>query len=125
LEGVVYYSPPRYPNEPALLAGLGFPWHTLEVDDTAYLEFLDRLRSGEELLRAEGGWFHPHPQARHHQVRLAGGTVYPANALPMTAEDWRSHFGRAWDSLLTAKNRYDPDRILAPGQLRFGMISTV
>jgi cytokinin dehydrogenase len=205
VEGVVYYSPPCYPHEPALLAGLGFAWHTLEVDDTTYLEFLDRLRPGEELLRAEGSWFHPHPwlnlvlpddsvqalvtealghttrpdlgqsglvllyplrverlrtpllrvpagelvwlfamlrtgrpddpvttarmielnQALHRQVRLAGGTVYPANALPMTAEDWRSHFGRAWDSLLTAKNRYDPDRILAPGQLRHARLLSV
>jgi cytokinin dehydrogenase len=61
LEAGTYYSPPCYPEEPALLSGLGNEGHTLEVDDTTYLEFLDRLRPGEELLRAEGSWFQPHP----------------------------------------------------------------
>jgi cytokinin dehydrogenase len=194
LEGVTYYSPPCYPPEGELLSGLGLSWHTREVEDTTYLEFLDRLRPGEELLRADGSWCHPHPwlnlfvpddsvqavvgeelahttradlgqsglvllyplraerlrtpllrvpagelvwlfamlrtgkpsdpvttarmielnQALYRRGKLAGGTVYPINALPMTSEDWRSHFGRAWDAVATAKNRYDPDRVLAP-----------
>jgi cytokinin dehydrogenase len=198
LEATAYYSPSRYPKEPVLLSGLGFERHTLEVEDTTYLEFLDRMRPGEELLRAEGSWFHPHPWltlflpddsvgaivaetlartnradlgdsglvllyplradrlrtpllrvpagelvwlfamlrtgngdpattarmielngALHRLARSAGGTVYPVNALPMTSQDWRAHLGTAWDSLATAKNRYDPAGILAPGQSLF------
>lgn len=199
LEATTYYSPPHYPEELALLSGLGVERHTPEVDDTTYLEFLDRMRPSEELLRAEGSWFHPHPwlnlllpdnsvhaiveevlghtprpdlgdsglvllyplrvdrlrtpllrvppgelvwlfamlrtgkpddpatttrmielnETLHRSARRAGGTVYPVNALPMTSEDWRAHFGPAWDALSTAKNQYDPNRILAPGQRLF------
>lgn len=56
LEGATYYSPPCHADEPALLSGLGASWRTPEVEDTTYLEFLDRMRSSEELLRAEGSW---------------------------------------------------------------------
>lgn len=196
LEATNYYSPSE---EPALLSGLGVERHSLEVEDTTYFEFLDRMRPGEELSRAEDSWFHPHPwlslflpddsvqaiveetlrhttrsdlgdsglvllyplrtdrlrtpllrvppgelvwlfamlrtgdpadplitarmielnQALHRSARRAGGMVYPSNALPMTPEDWRTHFDSAWDALTTAKNRYDPGRILAPSQHLF------
>ncbi len=198
MEASTYYSPLPYPDEQALLSGLEFDRHTVEVEDTTSLEFLDRMRLGEELLRAEGSWFHPHPWltlflpdesvrtiveetlahttradlgdsglvllyplradrlrtpllrvpagelvwlfamlrtgngdpattarmielngALYGRVKSAGGTVYPVNALPMTSDDWRAHFGPVWDSLATAKNRYDPERILAPGQPLF------
>ena len=46
---------------------------------------------------------------------LLRGTVYPFSAVPLTADDWRSHYGRHWKALLTAKGRYDPDNVLASG----------
>lgn len=44
------------------------------------------------------------------------GFAYPINSLPMSAGDWRAHFGPRWPLLLAAKAEFDPDRILAPGQ---------
>lgn len=50
------------------------------------------------------------------RVKANGGTVYPVNALPMSVEDWRDHFGDAWDGFEKAKEKYDPKGILTPGQ---------
>jgi FAD/FMN-containing dehydrogenase len=54
-------------------------------------------------------------RAVYERVRAAGGTLYPASALPMSPEDWRSHFGPAFERLREAKGTFDPDRILTPG----------
>ncbi|MFF4503102.1 FAD-binding protein [Streptomyces sp. NPDC001401] len=51
----------------------------------------------------------------------AGGTQYPVGSIPFTHADWRTHFGSAWPRLESAKHRYDPCGILAPGQ---GILST-
>ncbi|MEU6642498.1 FAD-binding protein [Saccharomonospora sp. NPDC046836] len=53
------------------------------------------------------------------RVKASGGTVYPVNALPMTVKDWQDHFGDAWDTLESAKRRYDPAGVLTPGQGMF------
>ncbi|MEO8181021.1 MAG: FAD-binding protein [Deltaproteobacteria bacterium] len=45
-----------------------------------------------------------------------GGTRYANGALAFDARDWRRHFGEQWRALVEAKRRYDPDRILTPGQ---------
>jgi FAD/FMN-containing dehydrogenase len=34
----------------------------------------------------------------------------------MTPAKWRQHFGPHWEALVAAKRRYDPDRVLTPGQ---------
>jgi cytokinin dehydrogenase len=49
------------------------------------------------------------------RVREMGGKFYPVNAVPMTHEDWREHYGPAWDPFAAAKRRFDPDTILSPG----------
>ncbi|EWC61311.1 putative oxidoreductase [Actinokineospora spheciospongiae] len=50
-----------------------------------------------------------------------GGKRYLVGAIPgMTRAQWRRHFGPAWDGLLAAKRRYDPDHVLTPGQGFFG-----
>jgi FAD/FMN-containing dehydrogenase len=54
-------------------------------------------------------------RAIYERVRRAGGTLYPVSALPMSTEDWRLHFGSAYDSLAEAKRRYDPRGVLTPG----------
>ncbi|MGH3902612.1 MAG: FAD-binding protein [Pseudonocardiaceae bacterium] len=45
-----------------------------------------------------------------------GGVAYPVNSLPMSPDDWRTHFGPRWPQLRTAKEEFDPHRILTPGQ---------
>jgi FAD/FMN-containing dehydrogenase len=54
-------------------------------------------------------------RAVYERVRAAGGTLYPASALPMTPADWREHFGSAFERLREAKQTFDPDHILTPG----------
>lgn len=52
----------------------------------------------------------------YRKARALGGTAYPSNALPMSTEDWRAHFGPAWPRLADAKSRYAPGNLLNPGQ---------
>lgn len=54
-------------------------------------------------------------RALYERVRAAGGTLYPVSALPMSHDDWRSHFGSAWARLRDAKQRFDPGHVLTPG----------
>jgi cytokinin dehydrogenase len=51
----------------------------------------------------------------YERVRDAGGTLYPASALPMALADWREHFGPAFDGPRAAKEEFDPDHVLTPG----------
>lgn len=44
-----------------------------------------------------------------------GGTHYTISAIPLSCEDWRRHFGSAWEDFAAAKQRYDPDAVLTPG----------
>jgi cytokinin dehydrogenase len=54
-------------------------------------------------------------RAIYERVRGAGGTLYPVSALPMSSDDWRRHFGSAWQRLYDAKQTFDPGHILTPG----------
>ncbi|PXY25968.1 dehydrogenase [Prauserella coralliicola] len=56
----------------------------------------------------------------YERVKALGGTVYPANTLPMTEKDWKDHFGDEWEKLEAAKKRYDPKGVLTVGQGVFG-----
>ncbi|MEU3271535.1 FAD-binding protein [Saccharomonospora sp. NPDC006951] len=53
------------------------------------------------------------------RARLVEGTVYPVNALQMTPEEWRDHFGDAWETFAAAAKKYDPKNVLAHGQRVF------
>jgi len=45
------------------------------------------------------------------------GTQYPVGSIPdLTTLDWRRQYGERWPFLVAAKRRYDPRRILTPGQ---------
>ncbi len=168
----------------------------MEVEDTTYFDFLNRMEDGEAVLRAEGSWFHPHPwlnvflpdevagsvvaetlaetrredlggtglvmlypvrasalntpllrvpagevvwlfsvlrtgkpadpmeNARltrlnielYRRARALGGTVYPSNAVPMSAGDWADQFAPEWESLEEARRRHDPYSIFGAGQ---------
>ncbi|WP_200301472.1 FAD-binding protein [Streptomyces adelaidensis] len=54
-------------------------------------------------------------RAVYERARELGGVLYPASAVPMAPEDWRAHFGHAYDGLARAKEQYDPYRILTRG----------
>jgi cytokinin dehydrogenase len=54
--------------------------------------------------------------ALYARVLAAGGTQYPINALHLSPADWRVHYGDRWPVVLRAKDRYDPRRVLTPGQ---------
>ena len=43
-------------------------------------------------------------RAIYERVRDAGGTLYPVSAFPMSRDDWRRHFGAAFDQLSDAKH---------------------
>lgn len=49
------------------------------------------------------------------RARELGGKHLPVSAMPLTKEDWREHFGSAWEQFSRAKHRFDPDNILSPG----------
>lgn len=52
----------------------------------------------------------------YDEVVAAGGERYVIGAIPrFTQQDWRRHFSPEWGRLTSAKHRYDPDNILAPG----------
>ncbi len=50
------------------------------------------------------------------RTRAIGGFAYPVGATPVSPREWEQHYGSAWPAFLRAKRRYDPRRILAPGQ---------
>jgi cytokinin dehydrogenase len=54
-------------------------------------------------------------RAVYERVRAAGGVVYPVSALSMSHDDWRAHYGSAFDRFRRAKRRYDPASVLTPG----------
>ncbi|WP_216587693.1 FAD-binding protein [Streptomyces brasiliscabiei] len=54
-------------------------------------------------------------RAVYERARDSGGVLYPAGAVPMTPEDWRAHFGHAYEGLARAKGQYDPYGILTRG----------
>ncbi len=52
----------------------------------------------------------------YDQLVALGGTRYANGAIPFDPQDWRRHFGERFRDLRQAKRRFDPDRILTPGQ---------
>lgn len=54
-------------------------------------------------------------RALYERATTVGGVLHPVAALPMTPDDWRSHFGPGWPELVRAKDRYDPHYVLTRG----------
>ncbi|MBU3065443.1 FAD-binding protein [Nocardia sp. NEAU-G5] len=50
------------------------------------------------------------------RAQAVGGYQYPVGSIPTTHEEWRTHYGLAWDAFEKARKRYDPNGILTPGQ---------
>lgn len=49
------------------------------------------------------------------QAKAAGAIRYPIGTLEFTHDDWVQHYGDAWSTFRSMKNRFDPDGILTPG----------
>ncbi|MFJ9630084.1 FAD-binding protein [Streptomyces sp. NPDC101175] len=54
-------------------------------------------------------------RALYGHALAAGAVAYPTNALPMSPEDWRRHYGPRWPDVVRAGRRFDPRGVLAPG----------
>jgi FAD/FMN-containing dehydrogenase len=52
----------------------------------------------------------------YERARDIGGTRLTTTALPFSQADWSQYYGPAWESLRTAKQRFDPNNVLTPGQ---------
>jgi cytokinin dehydrogenase len=61
LEAVKYFRPFAEPNNAALLEGLAYQPGTLQVVDTSYYDFTNRLAPLIAFLQSSGLWEYPHP----------------------------------------------------------------
>ncbi len=52
----------------------------------------------------------------YDRVRAAGGVLYPVSGFPLAPTDWEQHFGDLWPAFQSAKERFDPQHGLTPGQ---------
>lgn len=199
LEAAAFFTPPRTPDDAALLAGVRDQRAEAHLATQTYRDFIFRLDPTVAFLKSIDAWQLPHPwltvflpaertaayvsrmlatltpadtgqgpillypfsaakltrplfrapdaraafhlsvlrtaapptpdvvaamlagnRALYDHAVAVGGTRYVIGALPeFTARDWRRHFGATWDFLARAKQRFDPDRILTPGQGMF------
>jgi cytokinin dehydrogenase len=94
------------------------PLLRLPADDVVYAFNLVRIPATAD--RAEAERLVTANRAIYERVRADGGTLYPVSAFPMSRDDWRQHFGPAFQALHDAKRTYDPGHILTPGYDVFG-----
>jgi cytokinin dehydrogenase len=55
----------------------------------------------------------------YERARETAGTRLTSTAIPFSQADWIQHYGPAWESFRDAKNRFDPNNVLTPGQGMF------
>jgi len=89
------------------------PLLRLPADDLVYAFNLVRFPTTADAAEAER--LVKANRAIYERVRAVGGTLYPVSAFPMSRDDWRKHFGSAWERLRDAKRTFDPQHILTPG----------
>jgi cytokinin dehydrogenase len=94
-------------------AAITSPLLRLPEDDLVYAFNLVRIPTTDTA--AEANRMVKANRAIYKRVRAAGGTLYPVSAFPMLRDDWRRHFGPAWERLRDAKRKFDPQRVLTPG----------
>ncbi|PTL77470.1 FAD-binding protein [Vitiosangium sp. GDMCC 1.1324] len=61
LEAVKYFAEGAEPQDATLLAGLSFQPATLQVKDSSYFDFVNRLAPVVAFLQSSGAWQLPHP----------------------------------------------------------------
>jgi hypothetical protein len=91
---------------PILRESVRTPLLRLPPDPVCYTFNLIRLPATDDAVGA--GRLVTANRAIYERVRDAGGTLYPVSAFPMSAADWRTHFGAAFDGLAEAKREHDP-----------------
>lgn len=52
----------------------------------------------------------------YERAMAQGGCYYPIDSVPMTPADWQQHFGAQWCDFAAAKEQFDPNHLLNPGQ---------
>jgi FAD/FMN-containing dehydrogenase len=55
----------------------------------------------------------------YERARDMGGTRLTTTAIPFSQADWIQYYGPVWESLRNAKQRFDPNNVLTPGQRIF------
>jgi cytokinin dehydrogenase len=55
----------------------------------------------------------------YERAREMGGTRLTSTAIPFSQADWIQHYGPVWESFRAAKNRFDPNNVLTPGEGMF------
>ena len=55
----------------------------------------------------------------YERARDVGGTRLTSSAIPFSEADWSRHYGPVWESFRNAKQRFDPNNVLTPGQGMF------
>jgi FAD/FMN-containing dehydrogenase len=105
------------PQFPVLMYGfkrerLSRPLFRTPNEDTFFL--LDVLRTAAPETQGAAQMV-AHNRKLYERNRQWGGTYYTISAIAMSPEDWKQHYGPAWDGLVAAKRRYDPDSVLTPG----------
>ena len=80
IEAVAYYTPPREPDDAALLAGLHDDRSAAVITPSTYLAWQHRLDAAVEYLKAIGDWYRPHPMLdllvpASRAERIVGGAL--------------------------------------------------
>jgi FAD/FMN-containing dehydrogenase len=55
----------------------------------------------------------------YERARDMGGYRMTSSAVAMSQEDWKRHYGSAWQIVQTAKTKFDPKNVLTPGHGMF------
>jgi cytokinin dehydrogenase len=58
-------------------------------------------------------------RALYERARDMGGYRLTSSAVPMSQDDWKRHYGPAWQTVQAAKTKYDPKNVLTPGHGMF------
>jgi cytokinin dehydrogenase len=51
----------------------------------------------------------------YERARDMGGYRMTSSAVPMSQDDWKRHYGPAWQTVQAAKTKFDPKNMLTPG----------
>ena len=89
------------------------PLLRLPADTLCYAFNLVRIPTTDDA--AEANRLVTANRATYDRILAAGGTLYPVSAFPMSRDDWRRHFGPAFQRLSDAKKTFDPQHVLTPG----------
>ncbi len=98
---------------PIRCGAISSPLLRLPSDDLCYAFNLARVPTTDDINVANR--LVEANKAIYERVRNAGGAVYPVSAFPMSRDDWRRHFGSAFNRLSDAKRKFDPENVLTPG----------